>query len=178
MRPETSEYPPYYETYISLITSEDIESVLDEQLLALKKLIDLAAGDKETFRYAPGKWSVRQLMGHLTDSERIFGYRALAVGRGESASLPSFDETLYMANASFDATALGDLWSEWAALRQANILMIRKFRPEDWGRVGVANNQRLSTRALVYGMAGHTEHHMNVLKQRYLGFDEASGSLP
>ncbi|HVT05064.1 MAG TPA: DinB family protein [Thermoanaerobaculia bacterium] len=167
-RPDPSEYAPYYETYVSLIKSDDIESVLRAQLTDMKSLIGSAVGDKETFRYAPEKWSVRQLVGHVTDSERIFGYRALALGRGETAALPAFDETLYMANSPFAGITLTEIWSELESLRQANILMVHKFRPEDWARVGVANNNRASTRAITYVLAGHAQHHMNVLKERYL----------
>jgi len=104
----------------------------------------------------------------VIDSERIFGYRALALARGEQASLPGFDEKVYMENAPFAEVPLSDLWKEFEALRTANILMLEKFRAEDWARIGIANDNRISTRAIAYVLAGHAQHHVQVLKERYL----------
>lgn len=166
-RPENSEYSPAFEPYISLVQEHDILPVLEAQKSELQTLLAIPS-ERETFRYEPAIWTVRQIAGHIADAERIFGYRAMAIARGETASLPGFDEQIYVENANFNAVPLPELLQEFHALRTANVLMFRSFRPEDWARRGVANDRPVTPRAIAFIVAGHARHHMRVLKERYL----------
>src|SRR5205823_4265904 len=134
---------------------------------ALEVLLNRVSPEHETYRYAEGKWSIRELAGHLIDSERVFGYRAFSIARGENQNLPGFDEKQYMLSAPYDRIALEDLRSELRLVRQANIAMLRNLDEEAWLRIGTANDAQVSVRALAFIMAGHTRHHMNVLRERY-----------
>ena len=114
-----------------------------------------------------GKWSVRQVVGHLIDTERVMGYRAFAIGRGEAKPLPGFDENAYVAQANSDERSVKELAHEFAAVRHANLWVIRHWSPEDWDRTGNANGKPVSARAITYIMAGHVRHHMALLRERY-----------
>lgn len=167
-RPETSEYAPYYEGYVSQVSETDILPVLRSQLDVLDVLLNKVPVERETYRYAEGKWSIRQIVGHLIDAERVFGYRALCVARGEQQNLPGFDQNDYMLTAPYDRISLEDLLSELRLGRLSNIAMLRTLDEEAWSRVGTANDNQVTVRALAFIMAGHVRHHMNVLRERYL----------
>ncbi|HXI11445.1 MAG TPA: DinB family protein [Thermoanaerobaculia bacterium] len=167
-RPDASEYAPAFEGYVSLVQEHDILAALKAQREELKALIASVPSERETFRYEPSKWSLRQVAGHVADAERVFGYRALAIARGDTARLPGFDEQLYVENANFNVVPLSELWQELDALRVANILMFHSLRPDDWARSGVANENSVTVRAIAYVLAGHARHHMKVLRERYL----------
>ena len=125
-------------------------------------------GEGERFRYAEGKWSIREVLGHLVDTERIMGYRACCVARGETASLPGFDENAYVANASFDACPLSGLLEELQHVREGHLAFFRHLDGKAWARIGAANAHPISARALAYVMVGHPRHHLAVLRERYL----------
>jgi hypothetical protein len=125
-------------------------------------------GEAERFRYAEGKWSIREVVGHVIDAERVFGYRALCIARGETASLPSFDENEYVANASFDHCTLEELLEEFVQVREGHLAFFRHLSKEAWTRSGVANASPVSVRALAFILAGHPRHHLAVLRERYL----------
>ena len=125
-------------------------------------------GEGERYRYAPGKWSVRELVGHLIDTERIMAYRAVCVARGETASLPGFDENAYVANATFDDYPLPELLNEFVHVREGHLGFFRHLHPEAWLRTGLANHNPISVRALAWVMVGHVRHHMAVLQEHYL----------
>ena len=167
-RPARTEYAPYYHRYVSLVPDGDILASLergrDETLALLAGIPESDAG----FRYAPGKWSIRELMGHLIDGERIFTYRALCFARNDSTPLPGFEEDEYIRNAAFDTIPLPELAEEYGTVRQASILLFRHLTPEAWDRVGTANNGVASVRGIAWIMAGHELHHMEVLRSRYL----------
>jgi len=127
----------------------------------------LVPADREGHRYAEGKWSIRQVLGHLVDAERVFGYRAFCFSRGERAALPSFDENEYVRAARSDATPLGDLVDELALVRESNLVVLRRLEPLEWARVGAASGQPVTVRALAFIMAGHPRHHVHVLRERY-----------
>jgi DinB superfamily len=167
-RPLETEYAPYFSSYIGQVNENEILPVLRSQLDALDVLLDRVSPDHETYRYAEGKWSIREIVGHLIDGERVFGYRALCIARGETQSLPGFDQDEYMASAPYDHIELEDLLSEFRLVRQSNIAMFRNFDETAWTRIGTANDNQVSVRALAFIMAGHTRHHMNVLRERYL----------
>ena len=166
-RPELSEYADFYAGYISALPSGDILEILEGQKDQLRHLTEIVAPDRETFRYPPGKWSVREIVGHLIDAERVFSYRALCFSRGDDTPLPGFDENFYVANADFDSRTLQSLLEELTLLRSANVLLFRSLTPEELARVGVANTYPVSVRALAFILAGHLHHHFVVLRERY-----------
>lgn len=166
-RPEATEYAPFYASYVARVPEEEVLPVLAGQVVEIRALAAAVPPERETFRYAPGKWSVREVLGHVTDGERLFGYRALAIGRGDRSPLPGFDEQAYMVHAGFDEVPLADLAEDFAAAREANLRMLGRFDRDAWLRVGTANATPVSTRALAWIMAGHVRHHLAILEERY-----------
>jgi hypothetical protein len=166
-RPLESEYAPYYQGYVAHVSEEEILPVLRSQLDALDVLLNRVTPEQETYRYAEGKWSIREIVGHLIDGERVFGYRAFCIARGETRNLPGFDENEYMLRAPYNQIDLEDLLSELRLARLSNIAMLRNLDDEAWMRVGTANDAQVSVRALAFIMAGHLRHHMGVLRERY-----------
>ncbi len=166
-RPLESEYAPFYRGYVAHVSEEEILPVLRSQLDQLDVLLGRVTPERETYAYAEGKWSIRELAGHLIDAERVFGYRAFCIARGESRNLPGFDENEYMLRAPYDRIELEDLLSELRLIRLGNIAMLRTLDEESWSRAGNANDNQVSVRALAFIMAGHVRHHMGVLRERY-----------
>jgi uncharacterized damage-inducible protein DinB len=167
-RPADSDYGSWYADYVSLVPEEDVLSVIEQQSSTTQRLISSLAESQATHRYAEGKWSVKEVIGHVTDAERVFGYRALCIARGDKNSLPGFDEQEYMKHANFDSWRLGDLAEAYALTRRANIVMFRNMDEESWDRRGLANNSEVTVRALAFILAGHERHHLKVLRERYL----------
>jgi len=166
-RPLESEYAPYYQGYVGHVNEDEILPVLRSQLDELDVLLGRVTPERETYRYAEGKWSIREIVGHLIDADRVFGYRALCIARDEKQNLPSFDEKEYMLSAPYDRIDLEDLLSELRLVRLSNIAMLRNLDEQAWARVGTANDAQVSVRALAFIMAGHVRHHMGVLRERY-----------
>ena len=166
-RPTDAEYAPFYAGYVKLVPETDILGVLAGQAAEIRRLVASVPAEKEGHRYAEGKWSIRQVLGHLVDAERVFGYRAFCFSRGERAALPSFDENEYVRAARSDATPLGDLVDELALVRESNLVVLRRLEPLEWARVGTASGHPVTVRALAFIMAGHPRHHVLVLRQRY-----------
>jgi hypothetical protein len=166
MRPADTEYAPFYAGYVSLVPEADILSVLEEQKAAFRRLAAVEP-DRETFRYAPDKWSVREVTGHLTDGERVFGYRAFAISRGEKAGLPAFDENEYVAASGYGEVPLADLVAELVAVRDANLAFLRRLTADEWSRLGTASGKSVTVRALAWVLAGHPRHHLGILRERY-----------
>lgn len=166
-RPVESEYAPYYQVYIAHVTEEEIVPVLRSQLDDLDLLLGKVAPERETYRYAEGKWSIREIAGHLIDGERVFGYRAFCIARGETQNLPGFDQNDYMLTAPYDGIELEDLLAEFRLVRLANIAMLRSLDGESWNRTGTANDNQITVRALAFIMAGHVRHHIGVLREQY-----------
>ena len=167
-RPLESEYAPAYQGYVNHVSENEILPVLRAQMDDLDVLLDRVAPEKETYAYAEGKWSIREIVGHLIDGERVFGYRAFCIARGEQQNLPGFDQDDYMLTATYKHIDLENLLSELRLIRLGNIAMFRTFDEESWSRVGTANGNQITVRALAFIMAGHLRHHMNVLRERYL----------
>ena len=167
VKPDVSEYAPYYGRYISLVPDGDILDTLaaqsDATLAELRRISDADSLN----RYAPGKWSVREVLGHVIDGERIFAYRTLCIARGDRTPLPGFEQDDYIAAAQFDSIPWALLVEEFAAVRHGNLMMFRGFAPEAWTRLGVVNGNALSARAGAYVIAGHELHHMRVLREKY-----------
>lgn len=166
-RPESTEYAPYYEKYVSLVPEAEILGVLESQLSEIKSLISAVPADREQHRYGEGKWSVRDVLGHLTDGERIFGWRAFCFSRGEKAPLPSFDENDYVAESGYDRQSLAVLLEEFETVRRSNLAFLRQLDAARWVRTGTASGKPVSVRALAYMMVGHVRHHVSILRQRY-----------
>ena len=166
-RPADTEYAPFYARYVSLVQDDDALAALEGQLEELRALSASIPKERETYRYAPDKWSVRQVVGHLTDGERVFGYRAFCISRGEQAPLAAFDENAYVASSGYDSVPLGELVDELVTVRRGNLAALRRLAAGDWARLGTASGKPVSVRALAYVMVGHPRHHIGVLRERY-----------
>jgi uncharacterized damage-inducible protein DinB len=168
-RPEKNEYAEFYANYISLVKETDVISALQNQSSELRKLLsEISAIDRENFRYAEGKWSVKELLGHIIDGERVFSYRALRISRGDKTPLASFEENSYVAGSNFSNSNLADLIEEFTLLRASNVLLFKNLTDEAWLRTGTASDATISVRALAFIMVGHVSHHANILRARYL----------
>ncbi len=167
-RPNENEFAPYYGRYISLIPEGDFFPLLnkhfDETLGFLRNLTDAQA---ET-RYEQGKWSIKEVLGHVIDTERIMSYRALRIARADETPLPGFEQDDYVRAANFDSRALNDLLAEFQAVRAATVSLFRSFDETAIGRRGTASTFPVTVRALAYIIAGHERHHVKVLRTKYL----------
>jgi uncharacterized damage-inducible protein DinB len=167
-RPETSEYAEFYSGYVSLITENEVFPVLRSQPARLKEITADLSDVQVDRGYAEGKWSVKQLIGHINDAERVFGYRAFRIAHSDKTPLASFDQDLYVANASSNARKLDSLLREFHLVRETNLLVLERLSEEQTRLTGTASDAPVSVRALAYIMAGHVRHHCNILKERYL----------
>jgi uncharacterized damage-inducible protein DinB len=168
MRPEKNEYAAYYETYVSLVEETDILSVMENQLSEVRDLLAGISEEKSNFRYGEGKWSIKELLGHLIDGERIFAYRALRVARADKTPMEGFEQDGYIENGNFSSRTFADLRREFSLLHQADVIFFKNLNDDAWLRVGTANETAVSVRALAYIMVGHIRHHTNILRERYL----------
>jgi uncharacterized damage-inducible protein DinB len=166
-RPTSGEYHPAFERYVARVPEADALGPLGRQVGEVHAALASLSAERAGLRYAPGKWSVREVLGHVTDTERVFGYRAMCVARGETASLPGFEENDYAANAGHDRYALGDLLAEFESVRRSNVSMLAHLDAAALQRVGTANGGPISVRALAYLMVGHARHHLGVLASKY-----------
>jgi uncharacterized damage-inducible protein DinB len=169
IRPAPDEYAPYYHDYVSLVPDGDVTAMLAEQLDETLELLRPLDDAQACSRYAPGKWSVKEVVTHLIDAERVFMYRALSFGRGATDSLPSFDENAWAPASAPDGIPLDELLDEFAAVRSATVSLLAHFPREAWARRGIASGKSVSVRALAWITAGHERHHRRVLQERYLG---------
>lgn len=166
-RPDTTEYAPFYAGYVGLVPETDVLAALAGQREEVLRLAASVPADRETWRYADGKWSVRGIFGHIGDGERVFGYRAFCIARGDQAAFPGFDQEEYMAAEDYSTVPLAELAADFARLRDANLSVLRRLPDARWSQTGTASNARVSVRALAYVMAGHVRHHLGVLRERY-----------
>jgi hypothetical protein len=166
-RPADSEFAPFYSGYVSLVPEQDIMSVLEQQADDIRLGVRSFIPHREEFRYAPGKWTVRQVLGHMADAERVFGFRAFCFSRGDKNPLPGFDENDYVARSISERVRLVELVEELAHIREDNLIALRRLDDEGWHRTGTASGHPVSVRALAYIMAGHVRHHLEVLGTRY-----------
>ncbi len=168
MRPEPGEYSPYYENYVKLIEDDDILRILNEQNKKTQDILNSFSEHRGNYRYKDGKWTVKEVVGHLLDTERVFAYRALCIARREKKSLPGFDQDDYVNEGNFNRRELFDLNYEFRLLRESNLLLFKSFPPEMLKRKGFANESSISVLAILFIIAGHEIHHMNILKERYM----------
>jgi hypothetical protein len=167
MRPNETEYAAFYAAYIARVPEDDLLAVLEVQPAELRAMADNIDPEEELFRYAPEKWSIRQVFGHLIDTERIMGYRAFRIARGDATPLAGFDEKAYVALADSEDRTVKEMAHEFAAVRTANLWALRRWTPEAWSRTGTANSYPVSARAIAYILAGHVRHHVAMLRERY-----------
>src|SRR5215207_4038892 len=167
-RPAKDEYAPYYEKYTSLVPEGDVVETLARQLGETLALLRSVPEDKAGSRYEPGKWSVKEVVGHIIDTERIFAYRALRFARGDRTELPGFEQDGYIEAAAFDSRTLADLAEEFEHVRRSTLKLFGNLSGEAWLRRGTASGNEVSVRALAHIAAGHELHHVNILKTRYL----------
>jgi uncharacterized damage-inducible protein DinB len=167
-KPEADEYATYYGKYVSLVPDTGIVETLSRQMEETLSLLRGITEERAEHRYEPGKWSIKQVVGHLIDAERIFAYRALAIARGDKARLPGMEQEEYMAGADFDSRTLADLAEEFSHVRRANVIMFKNLDADAWSRRGVASDNEVTVRALAYIIAGHEAHHVSILRERYL----------
>jgi uncharacterized damage-inducible protein DinB len=166
-RPGTDEIPPSFHGYVDKVPGTQIGEYLATQLQEIERLLAPLDDAAARFRYAPEKWSVKEMLGHLCDAERIFSYRLLRIGRADTTPLPGFDEDAYVPPAEFDARPISDLVREFKAVRASTIALVEGLPSEAWQRRGQASGKSISTRALAYVMVGHVTHHLGVLRERY-----------
>ena len=166
-RPAADESAPFYHGYIEKVPGEQIGEFLAAQLGEVERLLAPLDDAAARFRYAPDKWSVKEVLGHLCDSERIFAYRLLRIARADATPLPGFDENAYVPAADFDARPLAELLREFQAIRASTIALAEGLPSEAWERRGQASGKSITTRALAYIMVGHLTHHLGVLRDRY-----------
>ncbi|HKD50330.1 MAG TPA: DinB family protein [Candidatus Acidoferrum sp.] len=166
-RPEAGEFAEYYGKYIAKVPGSDLTGILESERLQMTRLF-AGRGERDgSFRCAPGKWTIKEILGHVTDAERIFAYRALRIGRGDETPLSSFEQDDYVKNGGFAERKLADLVAEFDAVRVASISLFRSFDDAAWGRRGTASQKPVTVRALGFITAGHQIHHRMILEESY-----------
>lgn len=167
-RPLAGEYNEYYGKYISLVEGTDVLGILTDQGQRFREILERLSDAQGNFAYAPGKWSIKEVVGHVVDTERIFSYRALRIGRGDQTPIEGFEQDDYVRNGGFGQRSLSDLLAEHSAVRSATLALFRSFDQVAWGRRGIASNKEITVRALAYISAGHERHHQSTLQDKYL----------
>ena len=166
-RPSEGDYAPFYAAYIKNVPDDAIKA-FGEQLHTTNTFFKSIPEDKIDYRYAEGKWSIKEIVGHLIDNERVMSYRALAISRNEKQSLPGFDENDYIRESNYSKRDYSDLVEELKKVRESNLLMFKNFSEEILDRRGIANNSEVTVRAILFIITGHELHHINIIKERYL----------
>jgi hypothetical protein len=166
--PTADEYAPFYADYIQHVQAKDVLSLLPQQIEDIKSALGHLSDDQARFRFGAQEWSIKEVIGHLNDGERVFSYRLLRISRNDTTPLAGFEQEGYVREAGFDNYPLNDLICEFEFLRQANILAIKNMPDKSILCRGTASGAAVSARALIYMMAGHVEHHMESLHQKYL----------
>ena len=167
-KPEKAEYDAYYENYVSLVGGGGLLPTLAGQPAALNEIFGQMPDERGSYAYAEGKWTIKELLGHINDGERMFAYRVLRISRGDATPIEGFEQDGYIENARSNSRSIADLIEEFRLLRAANMLMLNNLTEQDWLRMGTASGLPVSVRALAYIMAGHVTHHVNILRERYL----------
>lgn len=163
----SNEHPEYFTHYLSIV-DEDLMSVFEKQLIDYPKFILEIPKEKELYRYAHGKWTIKEVVGHSTDTERVIFYRAFCIARGEQTGLPPFDEDAYVLATDFNSRDMNDLIDEFVTVRKNTIALYKRLGQSDLKRMGTASGKSVSSRALFYFIAGHLQHHISMINERYL----------
>lgn len=167
-RPTKNEYPAYYVPYVDLVPEANLTQLLQENLQKTITLFEGITEEVSLYRYAPGKWNVKEVLGHITDTERIMSYRLLRVGRGDQTPLAGFDENDYVQAAQTNTLPLKTILEDFKATRNATISLIQNLPESAWTNKGNANGMEITTRAIAYIIAGHAIHHLKIVEDRYL----------
>lgn len=165
---EPSEYGEYYGRYVSKSNGEYILNQFSSNSYAMINVLKSVSEKKASYRYEPGKWSIKEVIGHITDTERVMSYRALSFARGETQPLPGYNHEDYVKFADFEDQALRDLINQYRSVRQASETLFQSFSAEMLMRKGTASNNEFTVRALGFIIVGHEKHHLEILKERYL----------
>lgn len=166
--PAPDEFDPYYAGYIDSVEGKQLSLILRQQRAKVLELLSGLSEEQAGYRYAADKWSLKEVIGHLIDCERVFIYRAMSIARGEDQSLPGFDQDAYVVTGAFDDRSVADLAREYETVRNASLSFFESLRPESWLARGKANDVTVSVRAIGYIVPGHEAHHLAVLEERYL----------
>lgn len=169
--PQPSEYAAYYGRYVSLVQGDDILTTLDEQRRQTVLLLSCRTDAEGDFRYAPGKWTAKEVLGHVCDTERVFAYRALRIARADQTPMEGFEQDDYVRNGPFAQSPISDLVEDYIAVRRATISLFRSLDETAWSRSGIANKNEVTVRALAYIIAGHELHHRRMLEEKYFPAD-------
>lgn len=167
-RPEITEYKEDYEDYTSLVGENDIVSAMQKQLTEIENLFGSISEEKGEFAYAEGKWTIKELLGHLIVGERVFAYRALRIAHGDETPLSGMEQDLFIANGNFNSRSLAGLVKEFLHILRADIIFFQNLNDEAWARTGTANDYTVSVSALAYNMVNHIRHHLDSLRIHYL----------
>lgn len=170
-RPQEKEYAqsPYTSRYINLVEGNDVLAQLRKGMNEVTVLFTSLTPEQLHYRYAPGKWSLLELLRHMVDTERVMSYRALCIARGEKQALPGFDENIYAQHAASTIGSFADVLKEYQLIREANLLLFNSLTDEALSQLGNANGKDISARAILFVIAGHERHHLNVIQEKYLG---------
>ncbi len=166
-QPAAGDYPAYYKEYITSVPEGHITDILTQQVYETTKLVNHLSNQQGEFRYSPDKWTIKEVLGHMADTERVMAFRMFAFGRGDKADLPGFEEDDYVRNALFNKQTIAALIENLIAVRQATVHMLYSFDQKAWKRSGTANGSVVTVHALAYIIAGHELHHRRILKERY-----------
>jgi hypothetical protein len=167
LRPPSGTFNVNFSRYVSLVDEADVLAALGQQIASVGQALGNLSEQQVSYAYAPGKWTIAEVIGHVIDCERVFGYRALSIARGERKSLPSFDENVFAKAANHRTQPMAELLEEFFALRRSHVLMFRHFTETAWDRLGLVGEHPSSTRAWAFIMVGHLRHHARVLTERY-----------
>lgn len=167
-RPSKSEYPNYYVPYVDLVPEADLVQLLEENLQKTIALFEGISEEDSLHRYAKGKWSIKEVLGHIADTERIMSYRLLRVARGDQTPLAGFDENDYVQAAQSNNLSLKTILEDFKVVRKATISLIKNLPENTWANIGNANGTEITTRAIAYIIAGHQMHHCKIVEERYL----------
>jgi len=167
-RPQSNDYAPYYGKYVMLVPDGDFLEILETQLREMKQLLEPLTDEQGDFRYATGKWSIKEILGHMNDAERVFAYRLLCIARGDHTPLPGFEQDDYVMVANSSARKLSDLLEEFTAIRRSTVALIRSLDDASWLRRGTASGKEVSVLAMAFIIVGHALHHRTVFEEQYL----------
>jgi hypothetical protein len=168
MRPDENDYAPYYKKYVDTVEGDDIIWVLEEQINEFIDFVNSIPEEKKNYSYAEGKWTISEVLGHINDTERIMAFRALWFARNEPTPLPAFNQDNFIKHSNFNNRTLRSFLEEWTHMRKSNNILFGSFSEAALNRQGISNNKKVSVLAFLYIIAGHLNHHVTVLKERYL----------
>jgi uncharacterized damage-inducible protein DinB len=167
-RPQSNDYAPYYGKYVMLVPDGNFLEILESQIQEMKQLLEPLSDQQADFRYAPGKWSIKETLGHISDAERIFAVRILRIARGDQTPLPGFEQDDFVKVSNAASRKLADLLDEFTAIRRASIALIRSLDDASWLRRGTASDNQVTVLAIAFIIAGHVLHHRIIFEKQYL----------